>query len=1288
MYAVKVSLLLLLFTLQLPVFGQDSTNVFSCGFDESELDLSFLKNFDTRNFKVKVDGFYSCRIAVDVDYDTYQYFGFNEELIRFELNKMFQKVSLLYEKEINTKLSVSEVHIWKTENDDPYKNEFDIFRMLSILRKNALETKIFEKESDLYMYLPTKNVLGAGGLATGSGNVSPWGKYKTMAHEIGHNFGSPHTQSCSWEGGPLDFCYPAEGTCYENALEDKEGTIMSYCSSTKSTFHPQARDLIRAFAAQNFRFIESVPPSPVLNSEIVNSFNIPYTSFNPVAEAYSYYYEIASDSSFKNIISSDSISFPSIYFDEYANYDQYYFRVKAVNDKGTSPWSNASKVVKELQNLAVPIPEDTFNKKYIDLSASSQDRLNFSPVQNAVGYEIEIIQYTGGIMPVRNYFSNTFKTSVNFSTISQVATYIDSDFMWRVRAYKGNESGAWSEFQYIFNKTESLYSNFNIRRPLPTSFTIIRNNFYQTSTNYLLQKIDNNETIDVPVANIFKEKNRFIFKNLEPNSTYKLTNQVSTRNHLIWGEKAEGLQYTTERTLTTSNENLPTNWQLFSTQDSTTELLAYSKKLSNKYMFLPTNNGLLKYNLNTEEQQIYGIENTEGLIGSQIQMMEIDNDNKLWIFQQVSKRLDFSGVFPEPVYSLMKFNPDNMSLLERFDFEYTDAGELISFDPNRMLFATDSRLLKLNNDRLEFFFDLAELKNTYSQSYTWGFKGDRYWLRTVPKNPDYSELVSINLDDLSTKVYNHETHSNCPQNFSQIFFDELGNPLILNSENNDVLKLQGNEFVTEANLTYQNGYFSNLTYENGIFTARVYSDEPGIYKFYNSEWNKISEYPDYIFGFYDNFTDQTGNVWLNTYNTLVKLSVCSEVSSPKITADSQIDFGGSASIEVSECSSVNWSFNNLSGDVIVDEPTSKTFKPNNNFTYQVSCNDGGCTSNAIEGEVVVVPKLLMNSVTSSTVCPNAEIRYAPSIQGEYPSDNTFSLILTNEVQSFEINANTIEGSYLLDNQVPGGTYWTKIKASSPASFSRDSIQIQIEEAVEVTVSGVEDICNGKFGSLTATGVGNGSFQYFWTDGQSQVLSTSAIFSIQETGNYQLIVLNENQCRFIGDMINSNDINLMETISVEGSKELLPNQTTDLIVSSNPDWVYEWFLNGKTVNLPDANQVTVSSPGIYTVIIKEASCTFETDGIEIKQILANSAETIEWELKIAPNPTEKYIDITVGINTSKAIQFKLISTSGAILKSWESSSAFQRIDVSNLNSGIYYLHTQTNGKTSTKKFIRN
>jgi len=48
-------------------------------------------------------------------------------------------------------------------------------------------------------------------------------------HEMGHNIGSPHTQSCTWAGGAIDDCYPTEGSCSPGPTPVNGGTIMSYC---------------------------------------------------------------------------------------------------------------------------------------------------------------------------------------------------------------------------------------------------------------------------------------------------------------------------------------------------------------------------------------------------------------------------------------------------------------------------------------------------------------------------------------------------------------------------------------------------------------------------------------------------------------------------------------------------------------------------------------------------------------------------------------------------------------------------------------------------------------------------------------------------------------------------------------------------------------------------------------------------------------------------------------------------------------------------------------------------
>ena len=73
---------------------------------------------------------------------------------------------------------------------------------------------------------------------------------EVITHELGHNLGSPHTQSCSWPGGPIDNCVAQEGSCPPGPTPTNGGTIMSYCHLTSiginfnNGFGPQPKALI------------------------------------------------------------------------------------------------------------------------------------------------------------------------------------------------------------------------------------------------------------------------------------------------------------------------------------------------------------------------------------------------------------------------------------------------------------------------------------------------------------------------------------------------------------------------------------------------------------------------------------------------------------------------------------------------------------------------------------------------------------------------------------------------------------------------------------------------------------------------------------------------------------------------------------------------------------------------------------------------------------------------------------------------------------------------------------
>ncbi len=240
-----------------------------------------------------------CRMALDTDYELYAgTFGSDLAGATNYLLTMMATVSAMYERDINVTLEVGYLHIYTTVND-PY-DQADPGAQLNQFRTywNANHGSIVRDDAFLFSGRSYGGVAGiaylnvlctpssyALGSITQVNESFPTNQVVfnaiLTAHEIGHNFGSPHTHSCYWQsngfapvGALLDTCAAAEGSCNMSASKPAygKGTIMSYCQlqgpvtqTLRSDFHPACITLMRQVAEASCLPVATVQPPTALS---------------------------------------------------------------------------------------------------------------------------------------------------------------------------------------------------------------------------------------------------------------------------------------------------------------------------------------------------------------------------------------------------------------------------------------------------------------------------------------------------------------------------------------------------------------------------------------------------------------------------------------------------------------------------------------------------------------------------------------------------------------------------------------------------------------------------------------------------------------------------------------------------------------------------------------------------------------------------------------------------------------------------------------------------------------
>ena len=982
--------LLLVFVLSSFLNCLAQVNPTSCGVVDDSLPLALQERMrdlpsilQLQKARISTTNRNICRIAVEIDSDTYEYFERDTTQIWKVVLKNIALASLIFEKEINTQLVVTDIRIWKDVSKDPFRYSNSLYTLINKLATTPSATENFDKR----VYLYTKNSADVAGIANiaGANNISPLFSVGTFLHELGHNFGSPHTHSCFWPGGPIDFCINIEGDCYNESLNlISNGTIMSYCREGNvgtQTFHPLCQAVMKGHAEQKLLKVTQAP-DPIKN--VIKSTISPGTFVvlppSITADSYTVSYSPLEDFSNEIFLNTPDNGFivPAL---EVGN--EYYFRLRVQNSFGESTWSEASKVTVTPNPLNAPkIITNTGNTLLID--AFTTVSLDFTSIPNATQYEIVITQNSD-----IDFAYPFLKKTTNQPHFSYQVPNNYRCYRWRVRAVNGNVKSDWSSSSYIAlnaKENDQLYFPFpNSKTNIPTTFPIN----YQAKSNYskVTITVAANQNFENPVF-ISNRHGTNLIKNLSPNTPYYLKVEEINDNELLY-PKGKITDFT--MSFSTGSINIPENITFLadinSSAFSTTET---NFAITENYAWINNKDvGLVKLNLSNLDYEINTRESTNGLYGfTSSSSIKAGKDSKLYIYNQ--------GNYGQYRY----FGLENEDITKPTPiFRFYD--QITNFSPKPDLLWFIKVLYGIKNGSLIPLY-AAPIDEYILDAVTWDNKA---WI-LLNNNNTYNEIIIL---DLLTKTvsqrFNYTNTIEVKKSIQEIGVDNRGRFWLKQSDATTGLNSIGFyesgkwTIFNQNNAPFGNNLRSFSISSNGSVYLLSTGAETRVFKFNDSSntWN-VLDHKIPIQNFGSNIqVDKYENLWVTSFFGLVRMANC-----PPKPIISQIPettiYDKKISLVAENClGGQYWSWKNKEEEVrdsLLQASQVLDLNLKSTTTFTAKCAGISCKQNDTTFTVKVNPIISVVSLDKDSYCSGEDAVLKMTIQGEPTSTNNFTVSIT------------------------------------------------------------------------------------------------------------------------------------------------------------------------------------------------------------------------------------------------------------------------------------------------------
>ncbi len=205
--------------------------------------------------------------------------------------------------------------------------------------------------------------------------------------------------------------------------------------------------------------------------------------------------------------------------------------------------------------------------------------------------------------------------------------------------------------------------------------------------------------------------------------------------------------------------------------------------------------------------------------------------------------------------------------------------------------------------------------------------------------------------------------------------------------------------------------------------------------------------------------------------------------------------------------------------------------------------------------------------------------------------------------------------------------------------------------------------------------------YQWyMNGEPLSWSTTNEHAVYLSGVYQVIAVNSQGCLSISDTITGIycDPFYNPTIALSGDSTLyIENPESDLFI--------QWYYDNALIPNENQDSISVVSSGLYQVeLVDSFGCSYSSNTYLLNLSLEN-AISLGW--KIFPNPASTSINIQFS-NVKELKECFLLDNVGRIVQKIKPNSEITTIDIQSLPKGIYCIQINSNGLTTSKRFVKN